>query len=67
MNSYDRLSEWIVENGRDRFELTFDQMEQILGFPVNHAFLTYKKQLVQYGFEVVRISMKNRTVLFRKV
>lgn len=66
-NSYDRLAEWIVNNGSDRFELTFEEMATILGFEINHAFLTYKKQLLLYGYEVEKISMKNRTVRFRKI
>lgn len=66
-NSYDRLAEWIVNNGSDRFGLTFKEMAAILGFEINHAFLTYKKQLLQYGYEVEKISMKNRTVRFRKI
>lgn len=42
-------------------------MKYILGFDINHSFLTYKKELKNYGYEVSKISMKEKTVTFNKV
>lgn len=53
-------------NGSDRFKLTFAEIEQIAGFPIDHSFLTYKKELLKYGYRVEKISMKEQTVLFEK-
>lgn len=53
-------------NGSDRFKLTFAEIEQIAGFPIDHSFLTYKKELLKYGYRVGKISMKEQTVLFEK-
>lgn len=66
MSKYDSLWIWIKENGEDSFEMTFSEIEQIVGQPIDHSFLNYKKELTQYGFEVGKISMKNKTVSFKK-
>ena len=47
--------------------LTFAQIESILGFPIDHAFLTFKKELTEYGYKVVKISMKAQSVLFERL
>ena len=65
MSKYDRLWEYVRENAPA--ELSFAELEQICGFPVDHAFLTYKKELREYGYEVGKISMKNRTVKFTRL
>ncbi len=67
MSKYDALWAWIRENGTDSFKLTFAEIEQIAGLPMDHAFLTYKKELLGYGYQVGKISMKERTVVFQKL
>ena len=67
MSKYDKLWQWIAQNGKDKFDLTFEQAEQIAGLPIDHAFLTYKKELPGYGYEVARISLKNKTVTICKI
>ncbi|MCR5577031.1 MAG: hypothetical protein K6F56_08495 [Oscillospiraceae bacterium] len=62
MSKYDRLWEYVREHAPA--ELSFAEVEAICGFPVDHAFLTYKKELPDYGYEVGKISMKNKTVKF---
>lgn len=66
MSKWDALWQWIQGNGTDRFQLTFDEVEKIAGIPVDHSFLTYKKELTSYGFQVEKISTKGKWVLFRK-
>ena len=67
MSKYDALWAWIRENGTDSFQLTFAEIEQIAGLPIDHSFLTYKKELMGYGYQVVKISMKEQTVVFQKL
>ena len=67
MSKYDALWAWIRENGTDSFELTFAEIERIAGLPMDHAFLTYKKELLGYGYQVGKISMKEQTVVFQKL
>ena len=67
MGKYDALWAWIRENGTDGFRLTFAEIERIAGIPIDHSFLKYKKDLLSYGYQVVKISMKEQTVVFRKL
>ena len=67
MSKYDALWAWIRENGTDSFQLTFAEIEQIAGLPIDHSFLIYKKELMDYGYQVVKISMKEQTVAFEKL
>ena len=64
MSKYEALWAWIKENGTDSFKLTFAEIEQIAGIPIDHSFLTYKKELMHYGYQVGKISMKEQTVVF---
>lgn len=66
MSKYEPLWNWIKENGADNFKLTFEEIEKIAGLPIDHSFLNYKKELMQYGFKVGKISLKEKTVAFEK-
>lgn len=66
MSKYEALWHWIKENGTDHFKLTYEEIERITGTPIDHSFLTYKKELLQYGFRVEKISMKEKTVAFQR-
>ena len=67
MSKYDALWAWIRENGTDSFKLTFAEIENIIGFTIDHSFLTYKKELMDYGYQVGKASMKEQTVFFQKL
>ena len=67
MSKYERLWNWIRENGTDSFKLTFDEIEKIAGIPIDHSFLNSKKELLNYGYKVGKISRKGKTVDFEKV
>ena len=67
MSKYDALWAWIKDNGTDSFQLTFAEIEQIAGLPIDHSFLTYKKELMDYGYQVGKASMKEQTVFFQKL
>ena len=58
MSKYDLLWKWISENGQDLFILTFAQIEEASGVPIDHSFLKYKKELLDYGYRVAQISLK---------
>lgn len=66
ISKYEPLWRWIAENGTDSFRLGFSEIEKILGFPVDHVFLTYKKELAEYGCTVGKISVKAQSVSFEK-
>ncbi len=67
MSKYDTLWKWINENKTNDFKLTYTEIENIAGVPIDHSFLTFKRELLQYGFKVGKISMKQQTVDFEKV
>ena len=67
MSKYDPLWEYVQRNGSRYLKLTFEEIRNILGIPLDHSFLKYKKELTEYGYEVRKISMKEQTVLFEKL
>ena len=67
MSKYEPLWNYLKNNNKDSCKLTYKEIENILGFPIDHSFLTYKKELISYGYEVTKISMKDKTVLFNKL
>ena len=66
MSKYEPLWNWIKTHSSENFTLTFAEIQQVLGFPVDHSFLNYKKELLAYGYRVGKISMKSQTVNFQK-
>ena len=67
MSKYDPLWKHIKQNGGQSFKLSFDEIKNIAGIAIDHSFLNYKKELLQYGYEVKKISLKDQTVLFQKI
>lgn len=67
MSKYNSLWEYVQKNGNQSFELTFDEVKDIAGIPIDHSFLKYKKELTEYGYQVGKISMKEQTVVFNKI
>lgn len=66
MSKYDKLWEYVEKCCLKKLTLTFKEINNILGFEIDHSFLKYKKELAEYGCEVEKISMKNKTVDFAK-
>lgn len=64
MSKYDALWKYVSDSGRDNFKLSYAEIETIAGLPIDHSFLTYKKELLAYGYKVGKISMKEQTVEF---
>ena len=67
MSKYNALWEYVQKNGKESFQLAFEEIQEIAGIPIDHSFLKYKKELTDYGYQVGRISMKGQTVSFHKV
>lgn len=66
MSKYEKLWNYIEEIGVKSFSLTFDEIAKIAGVPLDHSFLTCKKELEEFGWKVGKISMKNKIVAFEK-
>ena len=54
------------KNKTDNFELSFVEIEKILGFQIDHSFLKYKEELMEYKFRVNRISIKKTLFILKK-
>lgn len=67
MSKYNSLWNYISYSQKPSLKLTFDEIKDIAGIPIDHSFLRYKKELLKYGYQVKKISMKEGTVLFVKV
>lgn len=67
MSKYTPLWDWIKENGSDIFKLTYDEIEKIVGLSIDHSFLTFKKELLEYGFKVSKISLKEKIITFERI
>ena len=66
MSKYDALWKHIAAQDEDVLKLSFSQIGEIAGIPLDHSFLRFKKELLAYGYEVGKISLKEETVIFKK-
>ncbi len=67
MSKYQPLWEYIASANTYPLKLSFDDIFSILGFSIDHSFLTYKKETESFGFAVKKISLKEKTVIFDKI
>ncbi|HBF4004776.1 TPA: hypothetical protein KOE06_003228, partial [Clostridioides difficile] len=62
MSKYSSLWEYVKKNNSQSFKLTFEEIKDIAGVEIDHSFLKYKKELNEYGYQVGKISLKEKTV-----
>ena len=43
MSKYELLWRYLKENKKDSYKLSYEEIKNILGFDIDHSFLTYKK------------------------
>ena len=67
MSKYEPLWNYLKKNNEDNYKLSYEEIKSILGFDIDHSFLTYKKEAKEYGYEVGKISMKEKTIIFNKI
>jgi hypothetical protein len=63
MSKYEPLWKYLQINGKQTLKLTFEEIKTIVGFNIDHSFLTYKKEAGQVG----KISMKEKHITFNKL
>ena len=66
MSKYEPLWKYINKCEQEQIKLTFGQVREILGFDIDHSFLNYKKELINYGYQVGKISLKEKHITFIK-
>ena len=67
MSKYEPLWNYLKKNNKDNYKLSYEEIKSILGFDIDHSFLTYKKEAKEYGYEVGKISMKEKTIIFNRI
>ncbi|NLZ16065.1 MAG: hypothetical protein GXY27_05305 [Erysipelotrichaceae bacterium] len=67
MSKYNPLWIFIKQQNKDNFKMTFDEIKEVLGFPIDHSFLNYKKELSEFGYQTGKISLKEQTIIFKKI
>lgn len=71
MSKYNDL--WIYvdlifrQTNKEKLELSFSQIKDAAGIELDHSFLTCKKELLDYGYKVEKIKLKDKKILFSKV
>ena len=66
MSKYNPLWKYIKDNNKDEYKLSFEEIGKIVGFEFDHAFLTFKKELLDYGYECKKLSLKEKWVMIVK-
>lgn len=67
MSKYQPLWQYLKASHQESCKLSFAEIKAILGFDIDHSFLTAKKELPSFGYTVSKISMKEKTVIFCKM
>lgn len=67
MSKYNAVWEYVQKNGSSSIKLSFAEIREVAGIDIDHSFLNYKKELIQYGYQVGKISLKDKTVIFNKI
>lgn len=67
MSKYEPLWKYLKQNKKDSYVLSYEEIRKILDFDLDHSFLNYKKESKEYGYEVRKISIKEKTVIFDKI
>lgn len=67
MSKYIALWNYLKNFNEKEVILNFADIKDICGFEIDHSFLKAKKELLDYGYEVIKISLKEKMILFRKI
>lgn len=67
MSKYEPLWKYLKDNKKENYKLSYGEIRNIIGFEIDHSFLTYKKESKEFGYEVEKISMKEKTIIFNKI
>ncbi|HJA27521.1 MAG TPA: hypothetical protein H9720_04220 [Candidatus Limosilactobacillus intestinigallinarum] len=67
MSKYERLWKYIVDSGQDQLTIPFSAVERITGIPLDYSFLGYKKELLDYGYQVDHIFLKKQEIQISRI
>lgn len=67
MSKYEPLWKFLKDNNKEVYTLSFEEIKNVLGFEIDHSFLTFKKESSNYGYNIKKISLKNKFINFIKI
>ena len=67
LSKYEPLWRFLSGDGSGCIQFSFERIDEILGFPMDHSFLRYKQEAEQYGYRVEKISLKEKWVRFVRI
>ena len=67
MSKYEPLWKYVNGKNQGEYKLSYEEIKSVLGFDIDHSFLTYKKELLEYGYELKKISIKEKYVIIKKL
>ena len=66
MSKYNALWDYVRSQSAPQLTLSFDEIQQIAGIPIDQSFIQNKKELTAKCSQVQKISMKKKIVRFAK-
>lgn len=67
MSRYEKLWEHLQSDGSSSLKLSFEEIGSITGFAIDHSFLSFKKESIQFEYSVGKISLKEKHVTFNRL
>ena len=71
MSKYNDLWNYIdlifKQMDKEKIELSFSQIKDVAGIELDHSFLNCKKELLDYGYKVEKVKLKDKKIVFSKV
>lgn len=52
---------------KEKIKLSFSQIKDVAGIELDHSFLNCKKELLDYGYKVEKVKLKDKKIVFSKV
>lgn len=66
MSKYDPLWQYVKNDGRDSLNMTFEDIRMLTGLDIDTSIIKSKNELKDYGYVVVKISMGEQKIFFKK-
>ena len=52
---------------KEKIELSFSQIKDVAGIELDHSFLNCKKELLDYGYKVEKVKLKDKKIVVSKL
>jgi hypothetical protein len=54
-------------DGSPLVKFTFEEIKEAVGLDIDHTFSTYRNEAVHFGYQVAKISMRRKYIIFLKL